>query len=176
MKSESPKKPLWKAYIWIVGSAFIGYIIWLLEATVTGFLGGSFIEHLLYAPAFALLSALVITIYSGAIQFVAGKLGGRGSFSELLNSMAPFFTLLLLLTCLLSGGMYIIYLFPLFFLPGLIILAVIKSQAINQFGQQPAIVSTVGGIMVFLGVTCILSVCVSTTVFGTPFCAFLGGY
>lgn len=175
---RDPRAGRRRAYTWIILSAFLGYIIWLIEGTTSRVIGGSFVDHLLYtlyAPAFALLAVIVITIFVGVAQFIARRMGGSGSFSELIYLTAAYFAPLLLITCALSIGGFIFHLAFFFLLPALVIFSVIGIKAVNQFGWVQAIASVFGGMMTFTFAICALTICISTTIFGIPFCAFLGG-
>ncbi len=172
---EDPKASKRRAYGWVFFSALASYVIWLSEAMLVGVLGGSYLIYLLFAPGLAILALIVLTLYTGAAHFIARRLGGRGTFSALLYVVAAYTAPLLLIAALFSVGGYIMHIAAFALLPALIIFSVIAVRTVYQFGWFATLAAALGGGVFFLCGSGTLIIFVSTLIFGTPLCAFLGG-
>ncbi|HEY86240.1 MAG TPA: hypothetical protein G4N96_14135 [Chloroflexi bacterium] len=172
---NDPKASKRRAYVWVFLSAIVAYIIWLSEAMLVGVLGGSYLAYLVFAPGAALLAALVLTLYTGTAYFIARGLGGTGTFSALLYAVATYTAPLLLIAAALSVGGFIMHIAAFALLPALTIFSVIAIKAVYQFGWWAALASMIGGGTLFICGSGALIIFVSTIIFDTPVCAFLGG-
>jgi hypothetical protein len=146
-----------KAYTWVLITAFISYVIsiglsFLLNALlgVTGLeqfgiiegITSSLLIVMCCAPILSLLAVLGLVINAGISQFVAGLLGGTGSYNELAYAFGAYQAPLTLITGAISVIPYLNCLGILFVIYG-IVLNVIAIKAVNKFDWAKAIVSSV---------------------------------
>lgn len=160
-----------KAYAWVLITSFISYVItigvsFFLDAILgtsgleqVGFLEsitGSILLVMCCAPILALFAVLGLAINAGISQFVAGLLGGTGTYNQLAYAFGAYQAPLTLITSFFSA---IPYLNCLGFLFGLyaIVLNITAIKAVNRFDWGRAIASSV---VVILGVIAVVAVMV----------------
>jgi hypothetical protein len=157
-----------KAYTWVLIAAFISYVIaigvsFVLDTIlgVTGFqqfslfegITSSIIIVMCCAPVLSILAVLGLAINAGISQFVAGILGGSGSYNELVYAIGAYLAPLTLISGVLGAIPYLNCLSIFVGLYG-IVLNVIAIKAVNKFDWASAIISSVVvvvGILVVAG-------------------------
>jgi hypothetical protein len=175
-----------KAYTWVLITAFISYSIsiglsFLLDAILGvsgleqfGILGGitsSILLVMCCAPILSLFAVLALALNAGISQFVAGLLGGTGSYNELAYAFGAYQAPLTLITGAISVIPYLNCLGILFAIYG-IALNVIAIKAVNKFDWGRAIMSSViviGGIIAFFACIVIVILALLGPAIGTVF-------
>lgn len=175
-----------KAYTWVLITAFISYVISIgLAFLLNAFLGVSGLEQfgilegitssvlivICCAPIGALLAVLALVFNAGISQFVAGLLGGTGSYDELAYAFGAYQAPLTLVTSAVSIIPYLNCLGILFGLYG-IVLNVIAIKAVNKFDWARAIMSSViviVGIFAFFACFIIIILALLGPAIGTVF-------
>lgn len=146
-----------KAYAWVLIAAFISYAIAIGFSFVLGAILGdtafqqfgvfegitsSIVIVMCCAPILSILAVLGLAINAGISQFVAGILGGTGSYNELVYAFGAYIAPLTLVTGVLGAIPYLNCLSIFVGLYG-IVLNVIAIKAVNKFDWASAIISSV---------------------------------
>ena len=140
-----------KAYIWIFISSLVGFIIYILigslfgtnviGAGMEGILGSMIAVVLCGAPIVSLFAVLGIMISAGISQWIASALGGTGTYSKLVYTIAAYAAPLSLVSYLISSIPYLNCLYiPLGFYG--IFLNITAVKTVNQFSWGKAVISS----------------------------------
>jgi hypothetical protein len=147
-----------KAYTWVLIAAFISYgvavgLSFLLDSIlgVTGLqqyslfegITSSVIVLMCCAPILSLLAVLGLAINAAISQFVAGILGGSGSYNELVYAFGAYQAPLTLIAAALGAIPYLNCLTSILLGVYGIVLNVIAIKAVNKFDWASAIISSV---------------------------------
>jgi len=175
-----------KGYTWVLITAFISYVISIgLSFLINALLGTSGLEQfgivegitsslllvMCCAPVLSLFAVLALALNAGISQFVAGLLGGTGSYNELAYAFGSYQAPLTLITSAISVIPYLNCLGILLGIYG-IGLNVIAIKAVNKFDWARAIMSSViviVGILAFVGVFVIIILALLGPAIGTVF-------
>ena len=157
-----------QAYVWVFLCAIIGYIFTILITGIFGtdmfgtdfggFFGVSMLVLLCFAPIGGVFAVLGVIISSGLTQWMAGALGGEGSYSKLVYVQGAYVAPISLISSLISVipfvncltlplGLYGIY------------LNILSIKVVNRFGWGKAIASSVMVlVLVLFFVGCLVAV------------------
>lgn len=162
-----------KAYTWVLIAAFISYVVTIIFSFflnsilgVTGLQQFSMLEGITSsilvvmccAPVLSILAVLGLVINAGISQFVAGILGGTGTYNELAYAFGAYLAPLTLITGVLGAIPYLNCLSIFVALYG-IVLNVIAIKAVNKFDWASAIISSV---VVVVGIIAVVGCVVLT--------------
>jgi hypothetical protein len=153
-----------KAYTWTFVMTLIAYAISMVEsavfATLAGtqeggvlMMGGTLGLVICGAPVAALMSTLGLAANAGLIHLVARALGGSGTYRQLVYATACYAAPLALISGILSGVPYVNWLTVAVSLYG-IVLSVVATKAVHQFGWGKAVASSV---LVWVGVVALVA-------------------
>jgi hypothetical protein len=164
---HDPRATTGRAIVWLVISSLVGFIIslviqivvggaldQLVQETNTDAGAGTLIIALICgAPLVVVFSIIGLAISTGITQFVAGALGGNGTFEKLFYAFAAFTAPLSLVSSLLGSvplinclaiplGFYAFY------------LEILAIRTVNQFSWGKAITTLV---LVFIGILVVIA-------------------
>lgn len=167
--TKDPKATLKRGMIWILGSSAIAQIIFIIISRLVvmiahilpefddaffrianlrfGVLSTRMILCGVLLPAFLILMGILV--YVGAVQFIAGAIGGRGTFTKLFYAISAQFAPIIILGAFISVlpiGRYLI-------VPFFLVRNLLAINAVHQFGWGRAIASM---LILFLIVALIL--------------------
>jgi hypothetical protein len=175
-----------KAYTWVLITSFISYVITIgLSFLLDAFLGTTGIEQFGFlesitssillvmccAPVLSLVAVLALALNAGISQFVAGLLGGTGTYNELAYAFGAYQAPLTLITSAISVIPYLNCLGIFIGLYG-IVLNITAIKAVNKFDWARAIMSSVVvivGIFSFVAVIVIIVLALLGPAIGTVF-------
>lgn len=158
-----------KAYTWVLITSFISYIVIIgLSFLLDAFLGTTGIEQFGFvesitsslllvmccAPILSLLAVLGLALNAGISQFVAGLLGGTGSYNDLAYAFGAYQAPLTLISSAISVVPYLNCLGIFIVIYG-IVLNITAIKAVNKFDWARAIMSSV---VVLVGILAIVAV------------------
>ncbi len=167
---DDPAASTSRAFGFVAVAAGVGFLISTLLQLAFGTQTSSELSTLL--PGVTFLTSLVcglplaivgsilgLVISAGIIQWIAGMLGGTGSFNKLAYAFACFSAPITLVTGILSSAPIIFWLaLPLSLYA--IVLEVIATKAVNGFGYGKAVLTLVIPLAVLLLLSCLLTVAV----------------
>jgi hypothetical protein len=175
-----------KAYTWVLITSFLSYVITLgISFMLDAFLGTTGIEQfgfvesitssillvLCCAPILSLVAVLALILNAGISQFVAGLLGGTGTYNELAYAFGAYQAPLTLITSAISVIPYLNCLGIIFGLYA-IVLNITAIKAVNKFDWARAIMSSVVvliGIFSFVAVIVIIVLALLGPAIGSVF-------
>jgi hypothetical protein len=147
------------AYAWVFYSALVGTgLASLVQSAFPDSVGASSVGAgvICGAPVAAVLSVLGLIVTAGITQFVAGLLGGIGTYRELVYATAAYLAPLSLIESVVGEIPVFNYLLIPLALYG-IALNVIAVKAVNRFGWGSAIAASV---LVFVGIVVMVAIAV----------------
>ena len=141
--TADPNATVGKAYTWLILAGLVG--------AVGSYLSGNPFGLALFG---ALFGVFVLTITTGITQFIAGLLGGEGTFAKLIYAFSAFSTPInLIATVLLFLPLRSLLTFAI--LVYSIVLNVMAVRGVNKFSWGKAIASSV---IVIVGIVVLLAV------------------
>ncbi len=153
-----------RALLWLFGARFL--MVWLPIALVTLLAGKPAIAALLFFPAsgVAAVYAITLLVQTLILQWLARRLGGRGSYSQMIYALSMFSAPLVIITSLVGriGFSLSVFLTLLFVLIYQVVLTGMALRAVNGFGWSRAfaaigLLAGVYGISLYLIIRIILS-------------------
>jgi hypothetical protein len=161
---QDPKASVWRAYAWAFLTALIAYlvlpIILLAQSSVltakpgiVNFSTASILRGLFGTVISAAIEVLTLMLIAGATNWIARRLGGVGTYAQLIYAFASFVAPLCLIGIIPTN-------IPIISIPRLVlylympVLAVIAVKAVHHIGWGRAVASLLlaSGIIVILGV------------------------
>jgi hypothetical protein len=164
-------RSLTQVFIWVALSAMMGYVFTILvsgilgtnalQEELRGFFGASLVVLICLAPLGGIMAVVGLVINSAVTQWMAGALGGQGTFARMIYVMGAYVAPLSLISSLIAPIPFVNCLsFPL----GLyaLYLNVLSIKVANRFGWGQAI-GTLVAVMVLVAVLvgCVVAFLVS---------------
>jgi hypothetical protein len=167
---EEPGVSAGKAFLWVFLAATISFPISLLEQiTFGGFsrllsagqgesirrLGGSLIYLVIGAPVFGIFAVIGLIIAGAVTQWIAGMLGGKGTFTKLVYAVAAYSAPFSLIAGVLGGIPFVNFCIG---IAGLytIFLEIVAVKAVNRFDWGKAVIAALAVPVIFTIVCCCL--------------------